>query len=132
LDCRFDAVKVELQPLIFAKELADATEYLPGPRSVRALLSRAGLKDRKKIAVADVINAAEPVWMKTFMPENDLSPVTTPIHFGLRRQLETGAGETWIAGWAAAVGLPADFALAPLALGMLVYRERLLMSFDGA
>jgi len=124
---RFDAVGAFCQPLMFAKELADLTEYLPGPRSITALLSRAGLRDRKKITLAEVVNAADAAWLKTFMSDNELSPVTTPIHNGIRRQLETGAGTAWVAGWAAAVGLPADFALAPLAIGVLFYRERLLL-----
>ena len=131
LDERFEAVTAELQPLLFAKELADATEFLPGPRSVRALLSRAGLKDRKKVAISSVMNAAPPGWVQTFMPEAELSPVTTPLHFALSRQRETGAGEAWVAGWAATVELPSDLGLTPLALALLFYRERLLMLLGG-
>jgi GTPase-associated system helical domain len=129
LDCTFDTVPVDAQPLVFGKELAGSTEYLPGPASVKALLSRAGLKDRKKIALSATINAADAAWLQTFVPDGEPSPVSTPIHYGIKRQLETGAGDTWIPGWAAAVGVTATFAATPLMLGLLFYRERLLLLF---
>jgi hypothetical protein len=129
LDCTFDAVPADAQPLVFAKELAGNTEFPPGPASVKALLSRAGLKDRKKIALSTVVNAAEPAWLQTFVPEGEPSAVSTPIHFGIKRQLETGKGATWIPGWAAAVGVAPNFAVSPLTLGLLFYRERLLLLF---
>lgn len=129
LDCTFDAVPADAQPLVFAKELAACTEFLPGPASVKALLSRAGLKDRKKIALSAAINATDTAWLQTLVPESELSSLSTPIHFGIKRQLETGVGDTWIPGWAAAVGVAANFAASPLALGILFYRERLLLLF---
>jgi hypothetical protein len=127
LDCRLDEVGVDLQPFVFAKELAGLTQYLPGPRGVRALLSRAGLKERRKISLADVVNAADPTWLRSFMPDREFSPVTTPFHFAVSRQLETGAGQAWIQGWAASVELPATTSLPALGLGMQIYRERLLI-----
>jgi hypothetical protein len=129
LDCTFAAVAAEAQSLVFAKELADNTEFLPGPASVKALLSRAGLKDRRKIALSTAINAADASWLQELMPEGEPSPLSTPIHFGIKRQLETGAGDTWVPGWAAAVGVAANFAASPLTLGLLFYRERLLLLF---
>lgn len=129
LDCAFDAVPAEAQALVFAKELADHTEVSPGPSSVKGLLSRAGLKDRRKVAVSAAINAAESDWLQDLVPDAEPSPVSTPIHYGIKRQMETGAGDAWVAGWAAAVGVPVSFALSPLALGQLFYRERLLLIF---
>ena len=129
LDCAFGAVAADAQSLVFAKELADHTEFLPGPASVKGLLSRAGLKERKKIAISTAINAADSAWVRKFVPEGEPSPVSTPIHFGIKRQLETGQGEAWIAGWAAAVGVKATLAVSPLGLGVLFYRERLLLLF---
>jgi hypothetical protein len=64
------------------------------------------------------------------MPQIEPSPVSTPIHYGIQRQTEIGDGDAWIAGWAAAVGVPATIAVAPLTLGLLFYRERLLLLFD--
>ena len=129
LDCSFDTVPVEARPLVFAKELSDSTEFLPGPASVKGLLSHAGLKDRKKVALSHVINAAEVAWLRTFMPEYEPSPVSMPIHYGIKRQLEIGVGDAWIAGWAAAVGVDKNFAVSPLTLGLLFYCERLLILF---
>lgn len=129
LDCAFDAVPAEAQALVFAKELADHTEVSPGPSSIRGLLSRAGLKERRKIALSAAIGAADPAWLQDLVPETEPSPVSTPIHYGIKRQLEIGAGDAWVAGWAAAVGVPVSFALSPLSLGQLFYRERLLVLF---
>lgn len=129
LDCAFDVVPVEAQALVFAKELADHTKVSPGPSSIRGLLSRAGLKDRRKIAVSAAISAADFAWLQDLVSESEPSPVSTPIHYGIKRQLETGAGDAWVAGWAAAIGIPVTFALSPLALGQLFYRERLLLIF---
>jgi len=128
-DCAFDAVPAEAQALVFAKELADHTEVSPGPSSIKGLLSRAGLKDRRKIAVSAAINAADATWLHDLAGDIEPSPVSTPLHYGIKRQLETGAGDTWIAGWAAAAGVPATFSLSPLTLGLLFYRERLLILF---
>lgn len=130
LDCTFDAVPVEARPLIFAKELSDSTEFLPGPASLKGLLSHAGLKDCTKVALPHVISAAEVTWLRTCMPEYEPSPVSMPIHYGIKRQLETGVGDAWIAGWAAAVGVDKNFAVSPLMLGLLFYCERLLIRFD--
>lgn len=129
LDCAFDAVPAEAQALVFAKELADHTEVSPGPSSIKGLLSRAGLKDRRKVVVSAAINVADAAWLRDLVPDAEPSPVSTPLHYGIKRQLETGAGDTWVAGWAAAVGVSATFALSPLALGLLFYRERLLFLF---
>jgi hypothetical protein len=130
LDRTFDQVPANTQPLVFAKELADSTVDLPGPASIKALLSRAGLKGRGKVSIATAINAADPSWLEGFMPQIEPSPVSTPIHYGIQRQTEIGDGDAWIAGWAAAVGVPATIAVAPLTLGLLFYRERLLLLFD--
>ncbi len=128
-DRAFDAVPVDLQPLVFASELADNTKFLPGPPSIRAILSRAGLKEHKKVSIAAAVNAADSKWLQSRLAEVDPSPVSTPLHFAIKRQLETGSGDTWVAGWAASTGVNNSFALSALALGNLFYRERLLLLF---
>jgi hypothetical protein len=129
LDCSFEEVPTAAQALVFAKELSDRTQFLPGPASMKGLLSRAGLKERKKFTVSDAINAADTAWLRKFMPEHEPSPVSTPLHYAIKRQLETGAGDAWIAGWAAAAGVPGNLALPSLTLGNLFFRERLLLLF---
>lgn len=128
LDCAFDAVPADAQPLVFAKELADDTSFLPGPRSINALLTRAGLKERKKLNIATAISAADSAWLTSLVGDSDPSPATQPIHFGIKRHLEVGGGETWVPAWAAIVGVDATCSFSALSLGTLFYRERLRAS----
>jgi hypothetical protein len=130
LDCAFDKVPLDAQPLVFAKELADCTTLLPGPSSVKGLLSRAGLKEHRKVTIAALINAATTAWLQDALGSAHPSPVTMPLHYAIERQLETGAGDAWIAGWSAACETDAAHSLSTLTLGTLFYRERLLNDFE--
>lgn len=130
LNVTFDAVTGDKQALILAKELADHTTLLPGPASITALLSKAGLKTRGKVAVAGAIAACEQSWLTPLIDGLDISPIVHPIHFGIERQLEVGQGKDWVANWAAVTGLKSDLELPPVVLGMLFYRERLLLKAD--
>lgn len=127
-DKAFDAVPTELQPLVFAKELSDSTTLTPGPASIKSLLSRAGLKARKKISISNAINSADKAWLQVLGDES-VSPVTTPLHFAIQRQLETDGGDAWVPNWAAVTNI-ADIELSPMNLGTLFYRERLLLVFE--
>lgn len=127
LDIAFDALSGDKQALTLAKELAAHTTLLPGPSSVPSLLAKAGLKARGKVGVAAAVNACDPDWLRPLVDGLQISPVVHPIHFGIERQLEVGSGIDWIANWAAVTGLKADIAFAPLTLGELFYRERLLL-----
>lgn len=129
-DCAFDAVAAEAQPLVFAKELADSTAFLPGPRSIKPLLVRAGLKERKKLTVATALNAADASWLDKLVSEASPSPVTEPLHFAIQRQGEAGGGDAWVQGWAAVVGIEGARQASALALGVQFYRERLLVLFE--
>jgi hypothetical protein len=128
-DCAFETVGADAQPFIFAMELADHTEFPPGPPSVKALMSRAGLKEGRKISIATAVNAVRPAVLAHLVSEADCSPLSTPLHAAIKRQLETGAGMAWVAGWAATAGVDEAYALPGLTLGELFYRERLLISF---
>ncbi len=130
LNVTFDAVTGDKQALILAKELADHTTLPPGPASISALLSKAGLKTRGKVAVAGAIAACEQSWLAPLVDGLDISPIVHPIHFGIERQLEVGQGTDWVANWAAVTGLKSDLELPPVVLGMLFYRERLLLKAD--
>lgn len=127
LACEFDDVPSAAQPLIFAKELAEHTELLPGPASLRAILARAGVHDREQLVLSAVIGACKPEWLSGLTQEKGVSPVTCPIHYAIQRQIETGPGMDWVPGWAASAELPKELALTPLALAELFYRERLLL-----
>lgn len=129
LDCDFSAIPEAAQPLVLATELATHTEILPGPSSVKGLLSRAGLKDRNKLTLAATVNAVPLEWAKTIIEEEEFSPVTTPLHFALARRLETGGGDdSWVANWASVAEIPATHDMSSLALGVQFYRERLLVT----
>nr|VFJ73583.1 MAG: hypothetical protein BECKFW1821C_GA0114237_10535 [Candidatus Kentron sp. FW] len=126
-DCAFSAVPENTRPLVLAKELSDSTQFLPGPPSIKALLSRAGLQEQEDITIMAAVNAADSTWLREVIGSMEPSPVSTPLHFAIRRQLETGAGDAWIENWAAVTGVDAGFALPALTLGTLFYRERLLL-----
>jgi hypothetical protein len=128
-DCAFDAVQADAQPFVFAAELANSTEFLPGPPSVKAILSRAGLKSRRRQLVTAAVNASKPEWLERLMRDVEPSPLSTPLHAAIKRQLETGAGDAWVPGWAASADVDAAHSLPSLTLGELFYRERLLLIF---
>jgi hypothetical protein len=111
--------------LVLAKELAQMTQRIPGPRSIKALLSRAGLRDDKPQTIPTAINACDAGWLGGLVSPDD-SPVTQPLHFGIMRKLETGDDKDWVAGWAGAAGLDAAREFHPIDLALLFYRERLL------
>ncbi|MEH6784416.1 MAG: GTPase-associated system all-helical protein GASH [Alcanivorax jadensis] len=128
--CAFEKVPVAARPFTFASELASVTARLPGPPSISGILSRAGLRARKRVVVADLVNSFDQSWVADLVRGNNLSPVSMPLHFALERQLETGPGDAWVAGWAAAVGVGEQYALPELELAELFYRERLLILFS--
>lgn len=131
VDCPFDKLDPNSKALILAAELSDATQLIPGPVAIKALLSRAGLtKQRKKIKFTSAINSAPEEWLKSQLEGKSISPLTTPIHFAIERQLETGAGESWVAGWSASTNIDKDFTLSAIDLSMLYYHESLLASLE--
>ncbi|MBT9504979.1 GTPase-associated system all-helical protein GASH [Rhodoferax sp.] len=131
LACSFGDLADAARPLVLAKELASHTLLPPGPPTVRALLSRAKLAGNGKVALVEAVAAAPFEWLKAHVSSQAASPVTQPLHFAIARQLETGPGTAWVAGWAAATDLPQDAALSHLTLAELFYRERLLTRLLG-
>lgn len=126
LDCSFGDIADAARPLVLANELAEHTLLPPGPPTIRALLSRAKMPSKGKVAIVDAVAAAPMDWLKAHVAPQGASPVSQPLHLAIERQLETGSGKAWVAGWAAATDLPADASLPHLALAELFYRERLL------
>lgn len=125
-DAPFDKIGQALKPLLFAKELGELTQVSPGPRSIAAMLARAGLSE-KAIKVADAINAANLDWSKAITTSTHISPVTTPLHFALEKRIEVGSNEAWMPLWASMTGLPANEAMPAIALGEQFYREHLFL-----
>jgi hypothetical protein len=129
LDRPFAEVPADAQPIVWAAEVAEATQFQPGPASVKPILSRAGLKERKKTAVVAAINACESDFLANLVKDGKPSPVTRPLHFAIHRKLEVGDDTSWAANWSAVTGIDAEFAVADIELGNLFYRERLGLKF---
>lgn len=115
------------KPLVIALDLADMTNVLPGPAAIRAMLSRAGLGKGDQIKLCDIVNAVDGQWARNRCSMADVSVVATPIHEALRRRLETGRSEAWIAGWAAVTELPGDVEMSSFDVGLQFYRETLYL-----
>lgn len=128
MNCGFDSVNDDARPLVFAAELARATWALPGPRSVVALLERAGVGNKKAVTIPAVINSLPSDWLAAQVNDFEPSPLSQPLHFAIKRQLETGPGEAWVAGWAATTEIDAALSVLPLAMSVQFYRERLQLS----
>ena len=125
LDRPFAEVPADAQPIVLAAEVAKATQFMPGPASAKPILSRAGLKERKKTAVVVAVNACERDFLGKLVKDVEPSPVTRPLHFAIHRKLEVGDDTSWPAAWSAITGIDADLAVAGVELGNLFYRERL-------
>jgi hypothetical protein len=129
LDRAFEAVPAEAQPFVFGTDLANITAVMPGPVSAKAMLSRAGVKEKKKTSVPDAVNGCDAAWLDGLLAGDEPSPITQPLHFAVKRKLETGEDTAWIAGWAAVAGIDAKYSLPALSLSNYFYRERLLRDF---
>lgn len=123
----FADLPVSEKPLVFARDLASLTKIYPGPNSIPALLSRAGVKATGKIKIADAVNAVSDGWTSSALKGRKPSPVTSPVHFALLKRQETGAGEGWYAGWTAITGIDGRATMSPIALAEQFYREILLL-----
>lgn len=129
LDCDFAELSEEVMPLALGKELADETYILPGLRSIRPLMARAGLTDKLKLSIPNMINGADTGWLATLVEDSSPSPVTQPLHFAISRKLEVDDEKSWIDPWAKITVIKATEKFAALTLGELFYREQLLRQF---
>ncbi|KKA10420.1 hypothetical protein VP03_29440 [Sinorhizobium meliloti] len=125
-DRPFADVNASLKPLVFGKELGQLTKVSPGPASLAALLSRAGITE-KAVKVVDAVNAADRDWIGDITKSKRLSPVTTPLHFALEKRVEVGSDEVWLPVGASRTGLRAAASLPAVGLAELFYREHLFL-----
>jgi hypothetical protein len=133
LDRPFADVPANAQPIVLASELADATQFIPGPISVKPILSRAGLKERKTpgVGIAAAVNACDSNFLQELVNDLEPAPFIRPLHFAIHRKLEVGDDASWAANWSAVTGIDAEFTLPGIDLGNLFYRERLSLRFGG-
>lgn len=126
LDKPFSEIDSIIKPWALAHELGNMTAVSPGPVSIRAMLSRAGI-GKEQLKFADAINAVAIDWAKSASDSKLVSPVTTPIHFALEQRAELGSTDTWQVGWSGLTGLSADICLPSILLAELFYREHLFL-----
>lgn len=122
-DQPFADISADQKPLVFARDLASLTTIYPGPNPVPALLSRAGVNCAGDLRIVDAVNAVTDDWTAAALKNRKPSPATSPIHFALVKRQETGAGDSWHAGWAAITGIDVGAAMSPIALAELFYHE---------
>jgi hypothetical protein len=129
-DSFFKKLNAKAKPLIIAKELADMTNFIPGPIGIKSLLARAGLSDHTKLTIPVIINECDQTWLGSLVHNLTPSPVTLPIHFAIIRKLETGENEKWITGWEAAAKIASTHKISALNIGQLFYLERILIALN--
>lgn len=129
LDVPFADVPLDAQPIVFAAEVANSVRFIPGPESAKPILSRAGLKERRKSGIAAAINAVDAGLLRGLVDGVAPAPVVRPLHFAILRKLEAGDDTSWVANWSAVTGIEADATLPGIELGNLFYRERLALKF---
>lgn len=123
----FAEVSAAFRPLVLADELGRLTKVSPGPASVTALLSRAGIVD-EPVKVSAVINAADVDWIRDVTKSTRVSPVTTPLHFALEKRVEVGSDDAWLPVWTFMTELPAEASMSAVKLAELFYREHLFLN----
>ena len=129
-DKPFTKLDDKLRPFVLAQELGEITKVSPGPASVRAMLTRAGI-GTGKLKLSDAVNAPDPEWVKLVSNSTMISPVTTPIHFALEQRAELGSTQTWQASWSGLTGVAADAQLPAVKLAELFYREHVFLNLSG-
>ncbi len=117
--------------LIAAKELADLTRLLPGPRSAVALLDRTLAQidgSTARLALADAVNAVDRAWRTAWTKAYAVSELRelAPVMYATTRSLETDSPTDWISAFAKGTGIK-DAAAPPPALALQAYNENLLV-----
>jgi len=131
LQQRFADVGVSASCLVAARELAQMTILLPGPRSAAALLDRvlaaAGV-DRGNLTIPEVVNATPRDWRQEWLREAapDAARDLTPILLAVEQSLHTDSATDWISAFEKNTGLSA-LRLAPPVLALQAYTETLLV-----
>lgn len=118
------------RPLVLAAELSDFATVLPGPPSLAALFTRAGVESSAMISVEAAVDALPVPLLQTLLRESDhpkVSPATTPILEAVRRRLEIDGQNGWTVGWASVTGLAHKQELSALKFAQSAFLEFLLV-----
>lgn len=126
----FGELPAAQRPLVLAAELSDLSTVLPGPPSLAALLSRAGIEQNAVTSIEAAVNALPLSLLKELLPESNhpnVSPATTPILEAVRRRLEIDGQEGWTLGWDSVTGLAHKQELSALKFAQSAFLELLLV-----
>lgn len=126
MDVPFEKIDASLKPLVFGMELGQLTKVSPGPASLVAMLSRAGLTN-EVVKVVDAANAADADWIKDITRSPRISPVTTPLHFALEKRVDVNLDAGWVLLWTSMTGLADDASMPGIKLAEQFYREHLFL-----
>lgn len=126
----FGELPAAQRPLVLAAELSVLSTVLPGPPSLAALLSRAGIEHSAVTSVEAAVDALPVRLLKELLPESDhskVSPATTPILEAVRRRLEIDGQNGWTVGWDSVTGLAHKQELSALKFAQSAFLELLLV-----
>lgn len=133
LKCSISKLKRSASTIIIAKELADKTRIIPGPISIDAFIDKSIQKSKKQkntsITLKEAINDTPLDWRSNLISEKDFDEVEDlcPIHFAIKRSVESGDKSSWIVSFEKNIGIKADASISPLELSLQAYREFLLI-----
>lgn len=125
LSLPFSKVDIPTKTLIAPIELAELTKVAPGIPSVKALLSRIGINNRSVKIVNFLADQKEEIL--TSLLDNNISPITTPLHFAISKICETGPDGEWQGYWSSVCNIDANISIPGLDLAEQIYLERLIL-----
>lgn len=133
LKCNVASLEQSAATIISAKELADKTRIIPGPISIEAFLSKAIQKSKQNnkdtITLKEAINSTPLDWRDKTIGQKLFDDVIDlcPVHCAIRKSVESGDDDSWIAGFEKQIEIKADKQLSPLLLSLQTYKECLLV-----
>lgn len=124
----FDKLTIEERTLAAPKELAELIQVAPGPNSITSLLQRAGIKASPKKTIASIISGNDLAWLEKMVEDLEPSPLCLPVHLAIKKQIENGKGDEWVANWSKVAQVDASATFSPLDVAQHFYYERVLIS----
>ena len=124
----FDKLTIEERTLAAPKELEDLIQVAPGPNSITSLLQRAGIKPSPKKTIASIITGNDLAWLEKLVEDLEPSSLCLPVHLAIKKQVENGKGDEWVANWSKVAQVDASATFSPLDVAHHFYYERLLIS----
>lgn len=129
----FDALTVAEACFWGAKDLAELTQFLPGPFAAPAFLHKMLRQVKKKVpgkvGLAESIDSCDLEWKKIWTGKLSVQevPDLCPMLFGITKSVEVGGGKEWTAAFENATKLSAQGELSPARLALQIYSELLLV-----